>query len=182
MTGDAVPRPAVFLDRDGTLIDDTGFLDDPHLVRLIPGAASALRDLEHAGYLRIVITNQSGIGRGRVTLAAFAAVQQEMERQLAAEGVSLDATYWCPHAPEDGCLCRKPGTALYREAIASWNIAVDTSWCIGDQLRDIEPARELGCRSLLVRTGKGTEAVDRARDAGALVADDLAAGIGALSR
>jgi D-glycero-D-manno-heptose 1,7-bisphosphate phosphatase len=182
MTKDASPRRAVFLDRDGTLIDDPGYVDDPAGVHLLPGVAEALQALEAAGFLRIVITNQSAIGRGWITADQYQSIQHEVERQLAVAGASVDATYHCPHAPDAGCTCRKPGTALHREAIALWTIDVAASWCVGDQIRDLAPARELGCRSLLVRTGKGGGAVEEAVALGAAVADDLAAGIELLTR
>ncbi len=178
----AAPRPAVFLDRDGTLIDDSGYLSDPAAVRLLPGTAGALIALEQAGYLRIVVTNQSGIGRGLYPASAFDATQREMERQLAAAGASIDATYCCPHAPDAGCLCRKPGTALHREAIAVHDVDIARSWCVGDQLRDLEPAIELGCQALLVRTGQGAGQVAAAEAIDARIAADLAAGSTLLSR
>lgn len=146
-------RPAVFLDRDGTLIEDTGYLSDPAQVRILPGVAGTLQAIAAAGYLRIVVTNQSGIGRGMYARADFEATQREFERQLQAQGASIDAIYLCPHAPDDGCTCRKPGTALFREAAAAHDIDLGRSWCVGDQPRDIAPAEELGCRGLLISTG-----------------------------
>jgi len=178
----AAARPAVFLDRDGTLIEDSGYLSDPAAVRLIPGVAEALISLQRAGFLRIVITNQSGIGRGLYPASAFAATQREMERQLSEAGASLDATYHCPHAPDAGCTCRKPGTALHREAIATFNIDASRSWCVGDHIRDLEPAAELGCHSMLVLTGKGAGYVSAAEALRAPIATDLAAGSALLSR
>jgi histidinol-phosphate phosphatase family protein len=168
--------PAVFLDRDGTLVEDTGYLADPARVQLIPGVAAALVGLERAGYLRIVVTNQSGIGRGKYPLEAFEATQQEIVRQLNAAGATIDATYYCPHAPDAGCTCRKPGTALHREAIALHAIDVARSWCIGDQIRDLQPALELGCHAMLVCSGQGSQHLDAALAIGAEVAQDLAAG------
>ena len=182
MIGPPAGRPAVFLDRDGTLIEDTGYLADPSQLRLLPGVAVALIALERAGYLRIVVTNQSGIGRGRHPAAAFDATRRELERQLAEAGATLDATYCCPHAPDAGCLCRKPGTALHREAIARFDVDVARSWCVGDQLRDLQPAVELECRALLVCTGQGSGHVAAASAIDALIADDLAAGSALLSR
>ena len=182
MTDQSLARPAIFLDRDGTLIEDAGYLADPARVHLLPGVANALIDFERAGYLRIVITNQSGIGRGLYPPAAFESTQRELERQLREAGATLDAAYRCPHAPDAGCLCRKPGTALYREAIATFDVDVRRSWCVGDQIRDLEPAGELGCQALLVRTGHGAGHVAAAEAMNALVADDLTAGSALLSR
>ncbi len=169
-------RPAVFLDRDGTLIHDDGYLADPARVRLLPGAADALIALADAGFARVVITNQSGIGRGMYTRTDFEATQREMERQLRNAGASIDATYHCPHTPDAGCPCRKPGSALYREAIATLNLDPSTSWCVGDKLRDIEPSLELACRAMLVQTGPAPLDVDGARRLNAEIVDDLLAG------
>ena len=168
-------RIAVFLDRDGTLIEDPGYLADPRKVRLLPGAAEALNELEAAGCARIVISNQSGIGRSHYQVADFLAVQREVERQLATQGATIDLILWCPHGPEDGCTCRKPGTALHREGAARLGVALEGSWCIGDRPSDLEPARELGGRAILVATGEGLAHRARALALGALVADDLAA-------
>jgi histidinol-phosphate phosphatase family protein len=177
----AALRAAVFLDRDGTLIEDRGYVSRPEQVRVLAGVAEALAALERAGFVRIVITNQSGIGRGRYGREAFDATQLELEGRLRDAGASIDDVYHCPHTPDAGCLCRKPGTALHREAIATWGIDPSQSWCVGDQLRDLEPALELGCRALLVRTGQGVEHVDAALALGAQVANDLAAGVSTLS-
>lgn len=182
MTGRRDLRPAVFLDRDGTLIDDVGYLSDPARVRLLPGVADALIALEQAGFLRIVITNQSGIGRGFFTAEAFEATQRELATQLAGAGASLDASLHCPHAPDAGCLCRKPGTALHREAIAVFAIDPARSWFVGDHIRDLEPARELGGHAMLVGAGDHTSHVAAAKAIGAEVAESLLAGLGILTR
>jgi histidinol-phosphate phosphatase family protein len=166
---------AVFLDRDGTIVEDSGYLSDPGGVRLLPGAAAALRELADAGFARIVITNQSGIGRGYYRLEEFLAVEAAIERLLAAEGASIDLFLWCPHTPEDGCTCRKPGTALHREAAARLDLALEGSWCVGDRASDLEPARELGGRAILVGTGQGRGHHAAAAELGAQVADDLRA-------
>ncbi len=167
-------RPAVFLDRDGTLIEDPGYLADPAGVALIPGVAGALARLAALGYLRIVVTNQAGIGRGFHDEAAFQAVQAEMERQLGELGATVDAVYHCPHVAEAGCACRKPGTALHREAAARFGIEFSRSWCVGDRPGDLIPAATLGARALLVRTGVGTEHVTEAEALGVMVVADLA--------
>jgi D-glycero-D-manno-heptose 1,7-bisphosphate phosphatase len=170
-------RPVVFLDRDGTLIEDPGYLDDPAGVRLIPGVPDALCLLEDAGYARIVITNQSGIGRGRFDEAAFHRVETEVARQLAQHGASTDRTYWCPHLPEAGCACRKPGTAHHRAAAATYALDLGRSWCIGDRLGDVEAAVALGGRAILVETGEGHHHADVARARGIPVAPDLLAAV-----
>ena len=166
-------RPAVFLDRDGTLIHDTGYIGRPEDVRLIDGAAAALRDLEAAGFLRIVITNQSGIGRGMYDASAYAAVERELDRLVAADGASISASFHCPHLPTDGCPCRKPGTARHREAAAKYGIALTQSWCVGDRIGDVDAATALGARAILVRSGVGSQHEATARSRNVLVAADV---------
>lgn len=173
----AAGRPAVFLDRDGTLIEDPGYLADPAGVVLLPGVTSALRTLEARGVLRIVITNQSGIGRGLFSEEDFHIVQDEVERQLHEHGARVDAVFHCPHQASDGCACRKPGTELHRTAAAQFGIDLARSWCVGDRLGDVLPAGALGSRAILVRTGVGEANADEARAAGIPVAADLAAAV-----
>lgn len=173
-------RRAVFLDRDGTLIDDPGYLRDPRDVRLLPGVADALRTLERAGVARVVVTNQSGIGRAMLSTADYVRVRTEVDRQLAEAGATVDLTLHCPHLPDAGCLCRKPGTALHREAAARLDLDLATSWCIGDRPGDLLPARALGGRAILVRTGDGAQHVEAARALGAPVVDALGAAVALL--
>lgn len=167
--------PAVFLDRDGTLVHDPGFLRDPDDVRVLPGVGAALRDLAAAGYRLVVITNQSGIARGIVTPAQLTAVNAAIGQQLADHGVTIAGWYHCPHAPDAGCACRKPGTALHREAAAALDLDLARSWCVGDRTSDLAPAAALGGRAILVRTGNGKRHEATARNAGYPVADDLLA-------
>jgi histidinol-phosphate phosphatase family protein len=160
-------RQAVFLDRDGTLIDDVHYIADPAQVVLRPGAAESVRRLNAAGWLAIVVTNQSGIARGRVTEDDYRRVEARVAELLAAGGARLDASYFCPHLPEvtGPCPCRKPGTALYEQAAAEHGIDLARSAYVGDKLRDIEPARRLGGLGVLV-PARDTPWMDqqRARD------------------
>ncbi len=171
----SVPRTAVFIDRDGTIIEDPGYLSDPARVRLLPGAADALIALEQQGFVRVVLTNQSGIGRGRYQLEDFLAVEAEVERQLTARGASIDLFLYCPHTPEDGCTCRKPGTALHREAAARLGLALEGSWCIGDRASDVQPAVEFGGHGILVLTGQGGRHREAMTGQGVEVVADLLA-------
>lgn len=150
-------RPAIFLDRDGTVLVERNHLADPREVQLISGAASALRDLKAAGYTLVLVTNQSGIGRGYFSLDDFRAVQRRTTLLLKAEGILLDAVYYCPHSPESGlqCACRKPELGLFLTAAMELGLDTRQSAFIGDRLRDVLPARRLGGRGILVLTGHG---------------------------
>lgn len=170
-------RPAVFLDRDGTLVHDPGYLRDPAGVKILPGVSRAVEQLAEAGFARVIITNQSGIGRGILDVAAFDRVQAELVAQLTRADASIDGCFHCPHLPTDGCVCRKPGTALHREAAARLDLDIARSWCVGDRMSDVNAAAELGCRAALVMTGEGADHASAARSAGIPVVDDLAAAV-----
>lgn len=148
---------AVFLDRDGTLVHDPGYLSRTSDVTLLPGVGEAVRRLNEAGIRVIVVTNQSGIGRGYYTEAEFEAVEGEIARQLESHGAHLDATYFCPHDPRlHQCDCRKPGLALYRRAEREQGIETGDAWFIGDRVHDVEPAIVLGGHGLLLARSDGT--------------------------
>ena len=134
-------KPAVFLDRDGTIIRDTEYLRDPEQLELLPGAGHAIRRLNDAGWPVVVVTNQSGIARGLMTEQDYERVRMGLDKMLAAEGARVDATYHCPHHPEftGRCECRKPGTKMYRDAAAAHDLDLARSWYIGDRLRDVTP-------------------------------------------
>ena len=168
-------RPAVFLDRDGTLIEDRSYLRDPDQVTLLPGASGAVRRLDRAGLPVIVVTNQSGIARGRFTVADYEAVQQRLGALLAAQGARLDGAYFCPHHPQftGPCDCRKPGLKLFRDAQAAFDIDFAQSWWVGDRLSDVQPARALGGHGVLVVTGDGNLHQGQARAGGVTVVADI---------
>jgi D-glycero-D-manno-heptose 1,7-bisphosphate phosphatase len=170
-----VSKRAVFLDRDGTIVEDPGFLHEPEKVKLLPGAAAAIRRLNDAGYLAIIVTNQSGIARGRFTVADYEAVQQRLGALLTAQGARLDAAYFCPHHPQftGPCECRKPGLKLFRDAQAAFDIGFAQSWWVGDRLADVQPARALAGRGVLVATGEGNLHQGQARAAGVTVVADI---------
>jgi len=169
-------RRAVFLDRDGTIVDDPGFLHQPGKVRLLPGAGEAIHRLNQAGWLVITVSNQSGIARGLYDAAAYAAVQRRLVELLAAHGARLDGAYFCPHHPDftGPCECRKPGVLLFREAAAALGIELARCVWVGDRLSDVEPAHTLGGRALLVETGRGATHVGKARALRIPVVADLA--------
>jgi D-glycero-D-manno-heptose 1,7-bisphosphate phosphatase len=150
-------RPAVFLDRDGTIIEDVGFLADPDRVRLLPGAAEAIGRLNRAGMSAVVVTNQSGIARGLFDEAAYQATRARLDRLLGDQGARLDAHYHCPHHPDrtGACECRKPGLLLYRRAAQDLGLDLRASWWVGDRLRDVEPATAVGGRGILLGRPSG---------------------------
>jgi D-glycero-D-manno-heptose 1,7-bisphosphate phosphatase len=148
-------KPFVFLDRDGTLIVERNYLADPDSVELIAGAAAALRRLRDAGFGIAVVTNQSGIGRGSLTMDVLTLIHARLSSLLAAEGAAVDAFYVCPHTPEDECACRKPGVALIERAAHEYQIDRARSFFIGDKECDIGCGENAGLRTVLVRTGYG---------------------------
>jgi histidinol-phosphate phosphatase family protein len=147
-------RGAAFLDRDGTIIEDVDYISRPEDVRLIVGAATAIAALNEARIPVIVVSNQSGIGRGYFTYDAYQRVQERVEEVLRENGARLDATYICPHAPEQDapCRCRKPGIELFETAARDHHLDLASSWYVGDRWRDVEPAQSLGGSGRLVRT------------------------------
>ncbi|MBI1795944.1 MAG: HAD family hydrolase [Candidatus Eisenbacteria bacterium] len=149
------PRPAVFVDRDGTLIREEGYLSDPRKVEVLPGVARGLRALLDAGIPVVVATNQSGIGRGYYTAESVYEVMAVMRRMLRAEGVELTAIYLCPHAPGAGCPCRKPRPGLLERAAEDLVLDLPGSVMIGDKLSDVATGHHAGSRGVLVRTGYG---------------------------
>lgn len=174
-------RTTVFLDRDGTLIEEENYLSDPAGVRLLPGAAAALRRLREAGFACVVVTNQSAIARGMLTEATLAEIHEEMERQLAAEGAALDGCYHCPVAPvgPDRRVVehpdRKPGPGMLLRAARELDLDLASSWMVGDLISDLLAGRNAGVRgTILVRTGYGAQ-VDPADPAVDHVVDDLPA-------
>jgi len=144
----AARRPAVFLDRDGTLIEDTHYPRDPRRVRLLPGAAEALRELGRRGFLLVVVSNQSGLGRGLVTAEEARAVAARVEECLRAGGAGVHASYYCPHAPWDGCRCRKPSPGMLLRASAELGIDLPRSFLVGDKASDVEAGRRAGCYTI----------------------------------
>jgi D-glycero-D-manno-heptose 1,7-bisphosphate phosphatase len=145
-------RPAVFLDRDGTIIEDVAYLRDTEQVRLLPGAANAIKRLNASGFLAIVVTNQSGIARGLLSRNDYQLTERRVDELLAQDGAHLDAHYFCPHLPEltGPCDCRKPGALLYRQAAEHFHIDLARSWWVGDRMRDVLPADILGGHGILV--------------------------------
>ncbi|HQR44986.1 MAG TPA: HAD family hydrolase [Thermoanaerobaculia bacterium] len=151
----ATSSPLLLLDRDGTIIVEKGFPKDPDDVELIPGAAAAIRTLRALGLRAVVISNQSGIGRGFLTREDVQRVNARLLDLLAAEGTTLDAVYFCPHAPTDGCTCRKPQRTLLDRAAADLGGDLSRSFFVGDKKDDVDAGRNVGATTFLVRTGYG---------------------------
>jgi D-glycero-D-manno-heptose 1,7-bisphosphate phosphatase len=152
-------RPAVFLDRDDTLIVDSGFVDDPAKVRLAPGAASAVRQLGEDGYVVLVATNQSGVARGYFTESRLEEIHQRMTELLLKEGARLDGIYYCPYLDGEEATVeryrkesdlRKPAPGMLLKAAADHDLDLSRSWMVGDSARDIEAGAAAGCRTILI--------------------------------
>jgi D-glycero-D-manno-heptose 1,7-bisphosphate phosphatase len=148
-------RPAVFLDRDGTIAEEVGYLNHISRFRILPRVPEAIRRLNEAALPVIVVTNQSGIGRGYFPESLVLAVHQLMTEQLAAAGARLDAIYYCPHGSNESCTCRKPNTGMLEQAAREHAIDLHRSFVVGDRHGDVMLASRAGAHSILVRTGYG---------------------------
>jgi D-glycero-D-manno-heptose 1,7-bisphosphate phosphatase len=176
-------RRAVFLDRDGTLNVEVNYLHRVADFHLIEGAAQAIRALNAANYLVIVVTNQAGIARGYYDAAALDTLHTHLAQVLAAEGAQLDAVYFCPHHPDftGPCACRKPAPGMLLRAAADYRLDLTRSWLVGDTSSDIGAGCAAGCRTVLVRTGYGNQvAAQLVRDAMPrpdMIVDDIGAAV-----
>ena len=158
-------KPAVFLDRDGTLIEERGYLDRLDDIALFAETPAALTLLRDAGYALVLVTNQAGVARGFFDEAFVQAAHRRLADLLAAEGLTLDGYYYCPHHPEGVvagyarvCQCRKPAPGMVEQAVRDLDIDVDRSFVVGDKWLDVELATNAGARGILVRTGYGAGA------------------------
>jgi len=170
----------VILDRDGVINQDSDhYIKSADEFRPIPGSLAAIARLNRAGYTVAVATNQSGIGRGLFDRDALEAMHAKLRRLLAAEGGEVDHIFFCPHTPEDDCDCRKPRPGLLRRIAEHYGMALAGVPAIGDSLRDLQAARAVGARPLLVRTGKGERALATGGEAlaGVPIYADLAAAV-----
>ncbi|MEM2869030.1 MAG: HAD family hydrolase [Thermoplasmata archaeon] len=146
----SVKKKAVFVDRDGTLNVNIDYLSDPSLYQLYPGVAEGLRMLKEEGFVIVVVTNQSGIGRGFFDETTLERIHDKMRLELAKGGASVDRVYYCPHLPSEGCACRKPGTALFERAAEELGIDLRQSFVIGDTYMDVAAGHTIGARTALV--------------------------------
>jgi D-glycero-D-manno-heptose 1,7-bisphosphate phosphatase len=148
-------RPAVFLDRDGTIAEEVGYLNHASRFRMFPFAAAAIRRLNEAGLLVVVVSNQSGVGRGYFPESLVQTVNELMTVQLAESGARIDAIYYCPHTSAETCECRKPRTGMLERAAREHSLDLARSFVVGDRYGDIELAQSARAKGILVRTGYG---------------------------
>ena len=170
MTESNGKRPAVFIDRDGTLIEEVNFLSSVEDLHVFPYTAKALRTLKENGFWIVVVTNQSGIGRGIYAESDMHAIHEAMQVQL--DG-AIDAFYFCPHLPDEGCECRKPGLGMINFALRDMAIDLEGSWMIGDKRIDVETGQAAGIGSALVLTGYGLKHKNELRQEPDVVSETL---------
>ncbi|MFQ5632864.1 MAG: D-glycero-beta-D-manno-heptose 1,7-bisphosphate 7-phosphatase [bacterium] len=184
----AKSKSVVFLDRDGTINEEVNYLSTIEQFKFIDGAVDAIRLLNEAGLLAILITNQAGVARGYYDEDRVAKIHDFMEKQLQRSGARLDGIYYCPHHPTAGlgkykidCQCRKPNPGLLEKAAADLHIDLSKSYVIGDKISDLQAGLAVGCRTILVRTGYGKE-VEKALPEDGLqpdyIADDVLEAVG----
>ena len=166
-------RAAVFLDRDGVINVECHYLSHPDQVELLPGAAAGLRRLQGMGFLLIVVTNQSGVGRGYFDLTQLAAVHARLRSLLLEHGVRLDGVYFCPHVAEDLCTCRKPDIGMAEQALQDLGFDRRRTFLIGDRPSDLEMGRRFGSTTILVTTGYGAQSLHTADPKPDYVVNDL---------
>ncbi len=162
-----MPNRCVFLDRDGTINEEVNYLSHPKQLRLIAGAAAAIKLLNQAEFKVVVVTNQAGIARGYFTEQTVREIHQALERMLGEQGAAVDAIYYCPHHPAAGigvyrqeCNCRKPNPGMLERAARELNIDLGESFVVGDKISDLEAGLAVGCRNILVQTGYGLESTN----------------------
>lgn len=170
-------RPAIFIDRDGTLIRERGYLSDPASLKFYSGVVPGLARVSKKGWPIVILTNQSGVGRGYFSLAVLHRVHRELKKRLASGGARLSGIYFCPHRPDGGCRCRKPAPGMAKRAARELRLDLKRSFVIGDQERDIQLARNIGASGILVLTGAGRQTRRRINTSKFRVAASLAAAL-----
>jgi histidinol-phosphate phosphatase family protein len=173
---DPIRSKVAFLDRDGTIIEDKVFLGNPDEIEFFPGAIQAIKILRKSGYKIVVISNQSGIGRGILTKEMVKGVNECLLQRLKEKDAPADALYFCPHHPDDSCDCRKPKTGMIKKAVTELKLDLKNAVVIGDHLCDIQLGKNIGAKTVLVLTGHGKKELDQLENIGVkpdLVAKDL---------
>lgn len=148
-------KPAIFLDRDGTILNERGYLSHPKNLRFYPPTFKALLRLQKSGFSLVLLTNQSGIARGLLTLGDLAKIHSRLKQRLAQSGVKLSGIYFCPHLPKAGCSCRKPKPGMAIKAAKDLGLDLKKSFVIGDQTKDMKLAGRIKSKGILVLTGAG---------------------------
>ena len=166
----------VILDRNGTInVHREDFVKSEVEWTPLPGALEAVARLNHAGWLVAIASNQSGLGRGLFDMASLNAMHAKMHKMLAAVGGRVDAVFFCPHAPDEGCNCRKPKPGMLKIIAEHYNVSLTHLWFVGDSLGDLEAAKAVDSQPVLVKTGKGEKTLAKILPVGTLIFDDLAA-------
>jgi len=168
-------RPAAFIDRDGTLIRERNYLSKIKDIKLIGGVVKALKLLRAAGFRIVMITNQSGIGRGYFTEKKLKSIHLALKKMLKKKGAALDAIYYCPHLPDHGCECRKPRTGLVKKAAKKLNIDLSASYSIGDHTGDFLLGQNMGGKGIFVLTGHGKREFKKIKASGGKLKPDFVA-------
>lgn len=163
-------QPAVFIDRDGTLIEEVNFLSRLEDLQFFPFTSEAVRLLKENGFLIVVVTNQSGIGRKIFEEATMHDIHEKIRADL---DEMLDGFYFCPHLPNDGCVCRKPNLGMIEAACENFAIDLENSWMIGDKKIDVETGFRAGTKTALVLTGYGTKSVTELERKPDIIAENL---------
>jgi len=145
---------AVFIDRDGTINVNSGYISNPDQFKMYPNVAKGIKLLYNEGFKIIIITNQSGIARGYFSKEKLEEIHDKMKKGLSEENVEIDAIYYCPHHPDENCKCRKPKPGLLEQAIKDFDIDVNNSFFIGDRMLDVEAGKKVGCRTVLIPEDK----------------------------
>ena len=147
----------VFLDRDGTIIEEKGYLNDPEAIALIPGVTQAIRLLNHLSLRTVVVSNQSGVARGYFPVSVVEEINKRLQSMLGEDGAFLDGMYYCPHHPDDECTCRKPEPGMLQAGAKELNVDLLSSYMVGDKADDIGAIHRVGGKGIVVLTGQGTE-------------------------
>jgi len=171
---------AVFLDRDGTIVEDVGYMNNPRQIQFIPGSIDAIKKLNEAGYKVVVITNQAGIARGLITEDMLQTIDKTLHKWILNGGAHLDGIYYCPHHPEHGvhpykqdCECRKPHPGLIKRAHRDLDIDLSQSFMVGDKATDIQAGRRAGTKTILVESGRGEGEKPRLKEKPDYIAKNL---------
>lgn len=170
-----VTRPAIFLDRDGVLVENRpNYIKAWCEVEFLPHAFDAMRRLAASDYAIVIVTNQSTVGRGLISIEEALSINRQIAAEVVERGGRVDASYLCPHVPEDQCLCRKPAPGMLLRAATELNLDLSHSYLIGDAISDLEAAEAVGARGILVRTGRGNDQAALLRTDSNIVAGNVA--------